>query len=148
MGFPGETEEDFHSTMSLVNEVEFIQAFSFKYSPRLGTPGALMRNQVPEDVKSRRLKQLQDLLLTNQRAFNRSCIDTVMPVLLDRQGRKSGQLAGRSPYMQAVHVTAPAHYMGEIVPLKIKEALTNSLSAVLADSPNGPRAEKLGRSSA
>ena len=148
VGFPGETNEDFQSTMALVTELQFIQAFSFKYSPRPGTPGALMKNQVPEDVKSRRLNQLQDLLLTNKRAFNKSCVDTVMHVLLDRPGRKVGQLAGRSPYMQAVHVNAPARYMGEIVSLKIEEAFSNSLAAVIADFPSGPGAGKLERSTA
>ena len=107
-----------------------------------------MKNQVPEDVKSRRLNQLQDLLLTNKREFNKSCVDTVMPVLLDRPGRKVGQLAGRSPYMQAVHVNAPARYMGEIVSLKIEEAFSNSLAAVIADFPSGPRAGMLERRTA
>ena len=110
----------------------FIQAFSFKYSPRPGTPGASLVDRVPDDVQSDRLKALQALLDKNQKAFNHSCIGTVMPVLLDRCGRKPGQLAGKTPYMQAVHVTAPEIKLGDIVELRILEALPNSLSAALA----------------
>ena len=131
VGFPGETDEDFMDTMSLATEVDFVQAFSFKYSSRPGTPGASMENQIPEELKSERLKQLQELLFSKQRNFNEACVGTVMPVLLDRPGRKPGQLAGRSPYMQAVYVNASIKYMGERVNLKIEEASTNSLRAVL-----------------
>ena len=132
VGFPGETDSDFEATLALVRDVGFIQAFSFKYSPRAGTPGALLADRVPDDVQSERLTALQALLSDNQEAFNRSCIGEVMPVLLDRHGRKPGQLAGKSPYMQAVHVMAPETLMGEVVELRILEALPNSLSAVLA----------------
>ena len=137
VGFPGETQEDFEATLALVNEVGFIQAFSFKYSPRPGTPGALMNNKVPEHVKTERLAKLQDLLVSNQRKFNESCVGSAIPVLLDRQGRKTGQLAGRTPYMQAVHVTAPPRYLGKIMSLRIEEAFTNSLAAVLMECDSG-----------
>ena len=132
VGFPGESDADFEATMALVRDVGFIQAFSFIYSPRPGTPGALLSDRVPHDIQSERLTALQKLLSDNQQAFNQSCIGEVMPVLLDRHGRKPGQLAGKSPYMQAVHVMAPATLLGEIVELRISEALPNSLSAVLA----------------
>ncbi len=143
VGFPGESDTDFEATLELVRDVGFIQAFSFKYSPRPGTPGALLADRVPDDVQSDRLTALQALLSDNQRAFNKSCIGEVMPVLLDRHGRKPGQLAGKSPYMQAVHVMAPETLMGEIVELRILEALPNSLSAVLAtpDAKGGPLQE-------
>jgi len=137
VGFPGETQEDFEATLALVNEVGFIQAFSFKYSPRPGTPGALMDNKVPEHVKAERLAKLQDLLVSNQRKFNESCVGSAIPVLLDRLGRKTGQLAGRTPYMQAVHVTAPPRYLGKIMSLRIDEAFTNSLAAVLMECDSG-----------
>jgi len=133
VGFPGESDADFEDTMSLVRDVGFIQAFSFKYSPRPGTPGALMAERVPEDIQSARLKALQELLNENQQDFNQACVGDVLPVLLDRPGRKPGQLAGKSPYMQAVHVTAPELEIGDIAELRVVEALPNSLSAVVAD---------------
>ena len=140
VGFPGESDADFEDTMALVREVGFIQAFSFVYSPRPGTPGALLADRVPDDVQSDRLTALQTLLRDNQQAFNQSCVGEVMPVLLDRYGRKPGQLSGKSPYMQAVHVMAPETLLGEIVELRILGALPNSLSAVLAtpDVGGGP----------
>ena len=142
VGFPGETNQDFMATLSLIEEVDFVQAFSFKYSPRPGTPGAALGNQVPEQIKSERLTRLQDLVFSKQRKFNETCVGTLIPVLLDRPGRKFGQLAGRSPYMQAVHVVAPNTYLGERVYLKVKEASTNSLGAILADPPITKRQEE------
>ncbi len=130
VGFPGESDADFEDTLSLVRDVGYIQAYSFKYSPRPGTPAAAMELQVPEDVKDARLAALQDLLNTQQLAFNESCVGRTMPVLLDRVGRHEGQLVGRSPYMQAVHVAAPAEWLGRIVDLRIVGAGGNSLSAV------------------
>jgi len=143
VGFPGETEQDFKDTLALIEEVGFVQAFSFKYSPRPGTPGASLDNQVPEEIKSERLRILQDLILSKQRKFNEACVGTLMPVLLDRPGRKCGQLAGRSPYMQAVHVMAPKRYLGKRVYLKVEEAFTNSLGAVLFDHSMSMRQEKV-----
>ena len=133
VGFPGETDQDFMATLTLIEEVGFVQAYSFKYSPRPGTPGASLGNQVPEEIKSERLKMLQDLVFATQRKFNETCVGTLIPVLLDRPGRKLGQLVGRSPYMQAVHVTAPSRYLGERVYLKVEEAFTNSLGAIFSD---------------
>ena len=104
-----------------------------------------MENQIPEEVTSERLTQLQALLMSKQRRFNEACVGTVMPVLLDRPGRNFGQLAGRSPYMQAVHVTAPADYIGKRVNLKVEAAFTNSLGAVFADTPLSFWSEKLER---
>lgn len=137
VGFPGETEADFEATLALVEEIGFAQAYSFKYSPRPGTPAAAMPNQVAEEVKAERLARLQTLLNAQQVAFNRSCVGTTMPVLLDRRGAKPGQLVGRSPYMQAVHVAAGEHLMGEIVPLLIDGAHPNSLSGRLAETDGG-----------
>ena len=127
VGFPGETDADFAATLGLVEEIGFVQAYSFKYSPRPGTPAAAMDAQVPETVKSERLEALQDVLNAQQLAFNRSCVGRVLPVLLDRPGRKPGQLVGRSPYMQAVHVDDPIEGPGAIVRLVITAAHANSL---------------------
>ena len=129
VGFPGETDADFRETLSLVEQVEFVQAYSFKYSPRPGTPAAALADQVPEEVKDARLAELQDLLNAQQRRFNESCVGRTLPVLLDRPGRHAGQLVGRSPYMQAVHVKAPADWLGRLVDLPIVSAGGNSLGA-------------------
>jgi len=138
VGFPGETDADFEDTLNLVREVGYVQAYSFKYSPRPGTPAAAMELQVPEDVKDARLKELQDLLNAQQLAFNESCVGRTLPVLLDRPGRHAGQLLGRSPYMQAVHVEAPADWLGRTADLEIVSAGGNSLGGVLADAPRQP----------
>ncbi len=127
VGFPGETDADFAATLGLVEEIGFVQAYSFKYSPRPGTPAASMDAQVPDTVKSERLEALQDVLGAQKLAFNRSCVGRVLPVLLDRPGRKPGQLVGRSPYMQAVHVDDPIEGPGAIVRLVITAAHANSL---------------------
>ncbi|MEQ8667193.1 MAG: tRNA (N6-isopentenyl adenosine(37)-C2)-methylthiotransferase MiaB [Rhodospirillales bacterium] len=139
VGFPGETDADFGATMQLIEEIGFVQAFSFKYSPRPGTPAASMPNQVPEAEKSARLTALQSLLESQQNEFNRRCIGTELSVLLEKPGRHPGQLVGRSPYMQAVHLDAPADMLGRIVPVRITDAHTNSLAGILADAADsGP----------
>ena len=128
VGFPGESDADFTATLALVEAIGFAQAFSFKYSPRPGTPAARDDDQVPEPVKAERLGVLQALLQRQQRAFNNGCIGQAMQVLFERPGRHLGQLVGRSPYLQAVHADLPARRIGEIVPVTITAALTNSLS--------------------
>ena len=127
VGFPGENDDDFAETLRLVEEVGFAQAYSFKYSPRPGTPAA-DAPQVPEAVKAERLAILQDLLDRRQRAFNESCIDRTLPVLIDGDGRRSGQRVGRSPYMQAVHLEAPSALKGKIVDVRIIGVGANSLA--------------------
>ncbi|HEY1432316.1 MAG TPA: tRNA (N6-isopentenyl adenosine(37)-C2)-methylthiotransferase MiaB [Stellaceae bacterium] len=134
VGHPGESDEDFCATLRLVAEVRFAQAFSFKYSPRPGTPAASADCQIAEDLKSRRLAKLQQLLSSQQHDFNGACVGRTLPVLLEKLGRHEGQLAGRSPYLQSVHVTAPADRIGEIVPALITAAGTNSLSGYLAEA--------------
>ncbi len=134
VGFPGETDADFAQTLALVEQVGFVQAYSFKYSPRPGTPAAGRDDQIDEAIKNSRLARLQDLLGKQQIAFNETCIGRTLPVLLDRKGRHSGQMVGRSPYMQPVHVSAPEHMFGTIAGLVIETASANSLSAILADS--------------
>jgi tRNA-2-methylthio-N6-dimethylallyladenosine synthase len=134
VGHPGEKDEDFRQTFDLVSEIYFAHAFSFKYSPRPGTRAASAADQVPEEVKAERLAALQALIVKQQREFNHSCIGRVLPVLLAKSGRHEGQLAGRSPYLQSVHVAAPAHRIGEIVPVRIAAASTNSLSGAVAEA--------------
>ncbi|TAN74758.1 MAG: tRNA (N6-isopentenyl adenosine(37)-C2)-methylthiotransferase MiaB [Magnetospirillum sp.] len=131
-GFPGESDADFADSLALVREVGFVQTYSFKYSPRPGTPAALMPNQVPESVKDARLAELQALLHDQTIAFNHACVGREMRVLLDRPGRHAGQLVGRSPYMQPVHVKAAAHLLGNVVPLRITAVHPNSLEGVPA----------------
>jgi len=132
VGFPGETDADFEATMALVRAVEYAQAYSFKYSPRPGTPAADRDDQVAEEVKAERLRSLQELLNEQQAAFNRACVGRRMKVLFDRSGRKPGQLVGRSPFLQAVHVDAPEHHFGALAAIEITQAGPNSLSGKLA----------------
>ncbi|HTZ79477.1 MAG TPA: tRNA (N6-isopentenyl adenosine(37)-C2)-methylthiotransferase MiaB [Stellaceae bacterium] len=131
VGYPGESDADFQATLDLVATVGFAQAFSFKYSPRPGTPAASAEDQVPEVVKAERLSRLQYLLERQQRAFNESLVGTMQPVLLERAGRHSGQLVGRSPFLQPVHASLPAVLVGAIVPLRITGAEPNSLAGEL-----------------
>jgi tRNA-2-methylthio-N6-dimethylallyladenosine synthase len=136
VGFPGESAADFEATLGLVREIGFAQAFSFKYSPRPGTPAASAANQIPEPVKAERLAVLQALLHEEQRAFNEACVGRVLPVLFEKPGRHDGQLVGRSPYLQSVHAEAGRELIGEIVPVTIRAALPNSLAgAIGARSP-------------
>jgi tRNA-2-methylthio-N6-dimethylallyladenosine synthase len=131
VGFPGETDADFDATLDLVREVGYAQAFSFKYSPRPGTPAAASPKQIPEAVKSERLAALQGLLSEQQSAFNASCAGKVMPVLFEKSGSKRGQLVGRSPWLQPVHVAEAQARIGEIRDVRIAEILPNSLKGEL-----------------
>jgi len=131
VGHPGETDADFEATMALVRRVGFAQAFSFKYSPRPGTPAAGAPGQAPEAVKDARLQELQAVLREQQAAFNRETEGRTLPVLLTGPGRKPGQLAGRSPYLQPVHVSAPLALIGTETPVRIVSGNPNSLSATL-----------------
>jgi len=133
VGYPGEIERDFEATLSLVRAAGFAQSFSFKYSPRPGTPAAAEPDQVPDSVKSERLQRLQELLESQQRAFNRSQVGRTLDVLLERPGRHPGQLVGRSPYLQPVHVLAPARLVGSLVPVRIAGAEPNSLAGERLD---------------
>lgn len=128
VGFPGETDKDFQDTLDVVSRVGYIQAFSFKYSKRPGTPAALMPGQVEEKIKKERLDVLQNRLFALQEKFNMSCIGRIMPVLFESKGRHGGQLTGRTPYMQNLHAALGREYLNQIVNVKITEATTNSLS--------------------
>src|SRR5665213_2167055 len=133
VGFPGESELDFRATLDLVREIGFAQAFSFKYSPRPGTPAAA-EDQVPEAVKAERLAELLALLQQQQRAFNDAAVGKTMPVLFEKPGRHEGQLVGRSPYLQPVHANAAADRIGKVLPVHIIAVRSNSLTAVIAGS--------------
>jgi tRNA-2-methylthio-N6-dimethylallyladenosine synthase len=130
VGFPGETDKDFADTMNLVKEVGYASHFSFKYSPRPGTPAATQK-QIAEDVKAARLEELQTLLFAQQRAFNASCEGMTMDVLFEKPGRQAGQAIGRSPFLQPVYAEDAAALIGKIVPVKIEKVQPNSLSARL-----------------
>ena len=135
VGFPGETEREFEATMQLVRDVTFASAFSFKYSPRPGTPAAAMVGQVSEEAKTERLHQLQALLFAQQSAFNAAQVGRTLPVLVTGDGRKPGQKHGRSPYLQSVHFTGSTAQNGDIVDVRITASTQNSISgerAVLA----------------
>jgi len=132
VGFPGETEDDFAQTLRLVDEVGYAGAFSFKYSPRPGTPGAALKNQVDEEIKSERLRLLQAAIDRHQEAFNRSCVGRTFAVLFEKPGRHAGQLVGRSPYLQPVQVTAPAALTGTIAAVTITDVASNSLFGELS----------------
>ena len=134
VGFPGETEQDFSETIDLVNEIQYCSAFSFKYSPRPGTPGAEMSDQIPDQIKSDRLNQLQAILVSQQNSFNESKVGTSMDVLLEKSGKFDGQLAGRSPWLQAVHLDAPTNFLGSIKPVYIESRGSNSLSGRLIEN--------------
>jgi tRNA-2-methylthio-N6-dimethylallyladenosine synthase len=133
VGFPGETDRDFEDTLKLVEDVRYAQAFSFKYSTRPGTPGADLKDQVPEEVKAERLERLQALLLKQQQEFAESCIGKTIDLLLEKPGRMEGQLIGRSPWLQSVNVDAKASQIGDIIKVRITGTGTNSLFAEFAE---------------
>ncbi|MGH6924685.1 MAG: tRNA (N6-isopentenyl adenosine(37)-C2)-methylthiotransferase MiaB [Propylenella sp.] len=139
VGFPGETDEDFEDTMRLVEDVGYAGAFSFKYSPRPGTPAAEME-QVPDTVKTERLLRLQALIFGQQQRVNAGMMGLTIDVLLEKRGKRPGQLVGKSPWLQAVQVDAGDDLLGEIVPVTIDFVGTNSLFGTLADAPARTRA--------
>jgi tRNA-2-methylthio-N6-dimethylallyladenosine synthase len=131
VGFPGETEAEFEATLRLFAEVGFAAAYSFKYSPRPGTPAEKLGEQVAEEVKTQRLTRLQRQIERQQRAFAERCVGRTLPVLFEKAGRRPGQLIGRSPYLQSVHAEAPPEMLGRIVPVEISAFGPNSLAGVI-----------------
>ncbi len=134
VGFPGETDAEFDATLDLIREVGFAQAFSFKYSPRPGTPAALLDKQVPEPVKDERLRRLQALLKTQQDDFNARTVGKIVPVLYERAGRNPGQLVGKTPWLQAAHAALPEDAAGKVLATRILAAGANSLAGAVSDS--------------
>jgi tRNA-2-methylthio-N6-dimethylallyladenosine synthase len=133
VGFPGESDADFAETLALVSKVGYASAYSFKYSPRPGTPAANADVQVEEAVKSERLESLQQLLNAQQFAFNKSTEGRVVDVLVERAGGRDGQMAGRSPYMQAVNFIGTADQIGQIVPCRLSAARQNSMTGEIVN---------------
>jgi len=128
VGFPGESDADFEASLELTRKIGYASCFSFKYSPRPGTPGAELPDQVPETVKSQRLKELQALLNEQQLSFNLACVGKQCPILLEKKGRREGQLIGRSPWLQSVVVDASLGEPGQMVHVEITGARPNSLT--------------------
>jgi tRNA-2-methylthio-N6-dimethylallyladenosine synthase len=133
VGFPGESEDDFRATLALIDTVGFAGAFSFKYSPRPGTPAADRPDQLSEEAKSERLARLQEKIDRQQGAFNAQCRGLRLDVLFEKRGRYPGQIVGRSPYLQPVHVMAPADMIGTIAAVEVAELDAYSLFGALAD---------------
>ena len=134
VGFPGERDADFEATLQLVREVGYASAFTFKYSRRPGTPAAALPGQIAEAVKDERLARLNGLLDAQQKAFNAAQIGRVLPVLAERKGRHINQLAGRSPYLQAVHFDGSPTLIGQVVHVRVDAAAKMSLAGTLADA--------------
>ncbi|KPF71427.1 (dimethylallyl)adenosine tRNA methylthiotransferase [alpha proteobacterium AAP81b] len=130
VGFPGETDAEFADTLSLVREVGYAQAFSFKYSPRPGTPAATMPDQVPEAVKDERLAMLQAAITEGALAFNRASVGRTCEILLERPGRKPGQLIGKTPWLQSAIVNVEGARIGDLIPVTITAAGPNSVEAI------------------
>ncbi len=136
VGFPGETEEDFEATLSIIDEVRYAAAYSFKYSPRPGTPAASMPDQVPPQVMDERLQRLQARLAVHSLAFNQATVGKATRILIDRKGRLPGQMIGKTPWLQSVFVETDAA-IGEMVDVVTTAALPNSLAGVLATAKAG-----------
>jgi tRNA-2-methylthio-N6-dimethylallyladenosine synthase len=132
VGFPGETDEDFADTMDLVEKIGFSQCYSFTYSTRAGTPGADLTDQIPKAVKDERLQALQKLLNQQASDFLLSQVGRTLDVLIEKQGRKKGQVAGRSPYLQPVQIVAPSHLIGSVVSVRITDTGSFSLYGELS----------------
>ena len=138
VGFPGETAADFAETMSIVDAAGYVDAFTFKYSPRPGTPAAAAADQVIEEIKDRRLYELQAEIDARRSAFIRSRVGVVADVLFERRGRLAGQIVGRSPWLMPVHVDGPESLIGGIAAVAITGAGTNSFFGALIASPGVP----------
>jgi tRNA-2-methylthio-N6-dimethylallyladenosine synthase len=136
VGFPGETEAEFEATLAIVRSVNYAQAYSFKYSPRPGTPAAAMEDQLPREIMDERLQRLQALLNAQQLAFNQATVGLRTQVLIERPGRKAGQKVGKSPWLQSVHVETEAA-IGEMVEVEVISAGPNSLAGIVAPALPG-----------
>jgi tRNA-2-methylthio-N6-dimethylallyladenosine synthase len=132
VGFPGESEEDFCLTLRLIEDADLTTAFSFKYSPRPGTPAAEMDDQIAEDVKADRLERLQSLIARHHERFQQTCIGRTLDVLFEKPGRIPGQVTGRSPYLQPVQVMGELSLIGDIAPVTILRTDAKSLFGVIA----------------
>ena len=140
VGFPGETEEDFSATLALVRQISYAGAYSFKYSPRPGTPAADMQEMVTATVMDERLARLQDLIDSQQAAFNAASIGKTVDVLFERAARNPGQIVGRTAYLQPAHVMASSDIIGQVLHVAIDSLERYSLIGALADPAPSPSA--------
>ncbi len=143
VGFPGEADADFEATLGLIETIRFASAFSFKYSPRPGTPGADRADQIPDSVKAQRLARLQALLEEQRQAFNRAMVGKTLDVLIEKRGRHPGQIAGKTCYSQPVQLDGADKLIGEVIPVEIVATGSNSLFGRLAPEPARPYASLL-----
>ena len=130
VGFPGETEEDFEATLNIVDAVGYASAYSFKYSARPGTPAATMEDQIPREVMEQRLQRLQDRITAHSLAFNQSKVGSNTHILIERCGRRDGQMIGKSPWLQSVHVETDAK-PGDLLDVTLIGAGPNSLAGAV-----------------
>jgi tRNA-2-methylthio-N6-dimethylallyladenosine synthase len=135
VGFPGESDADFDDTLRLIADIRFASAYSFKYSPRPGTPAAELSEQIPLAVMDERLHRLQALVEQHRQAFNHAMVGRIVEILIERNGRHSGQLAGKTPYMQAVQIESATHRIGDRVLALIERAGSNSLFGRVLEQP-------------
>ncbi|MEH6716341.1 tRNA (N6-isopentenyl adenosine(37)-C2)-methylthiotransferase MiaB [Parasphingorhabdus flavimaris] len=133
VGFPGETDQDFEETLQIVRDANYSQAFSFKYSPRPGTPAAGMDDQIAPEVMDERLQRLQALLNEQQYAFNQQTVGRTTDILLERQGKLDGQLIGKTPWLQSLHIISPDLKIGDMVEVEIARAGPNSLTGEIKE---------------
>lgn len=133
VGFPGETPSEFADTLRLIEDVGYAMAYSFKYSPRPGTPAATMEDQIPPNVMDDRLQQLQALINQQQSAFNEASVGKRTSILLERKGKLAGQLIGKTPWLQSVHVMAGEHSIGDLVEVDLISAGANSLAGMMTE---------------
>jgi tRNA-2-methylthio-N6-dimethylallyladenosine synthase len=130
VGFPGETEQDFEATLQIVDEVRYASAYSFKYSPRPGTPAAIMEDQIAREIMEDRLQRLQERINAHSLAFNRSKVGTDTQILVERKGRHAGQMIGKTPWLQSLHLETDAA-PGEMLDVAVLSAGPNSLTGAL-----------------
>lgn len=128
VGYPGETTKDHQDTLEIVKSVGYAQAYSFKYSPRPGTPASILQTQVPDDIKSERLDELQDVITSQQVKFNQSMVGKTMEVLFDRPGKLEGQIVGKTAYMQSVTLKGNSSLFGNFLTVRIENGYANSLA--------------------
>jgi tRNA-2-methylthio-N6-dimethylallyladenosine synthase len=133
VGFPGESDQDFEETLQIVRDANYSQAFSFKYSPRPGTPAAVMDEQIAPEVMDERLQRLQALLNEQQYAFNQQTVGRTTDILLERKGKLDGQLIGKTPWLQSVHIISPDLEIGDLVEVEITQAGPNSLTGQIRE---------------
>ncbi|MEO9600998.1 tRNA (N6-isopentenyl adenosine(37)-C2)-methylthiotransferase MiaB [Parasphingorhabdus sp.] len=133
VGFPGESDQDFEETLQIVRDAKYAMAFSFKYSPRPGTPAAMMEEQIAPEVMDERLQRLQSLLNEQQYAFNQQTVGRTTNILLERKGKLDSQLIGKTPWLQSVHIISPDLKIGDLVEIEITQAGPNSLTGEIKE---------------